>query len=84
MCWEDRAACRIEDAALFFPPEGERRAECELREIAAKAICAECPVRRQCLECAISANIRDGLWGGLSEAERRRERRDRARRRSAA
>jgi WhiB family transcriptional regulator, redox-sensing transcriptional regulator len=84
MSWEAHAACQDDVAALFFPPEGERRPERELREKAAKAICAACPVRRQCLECAMSANIRDGLWGGLSEDERRRERRNRARRGRAA
>jgi WhiB family transcriptional regulator, redox-sensing transcriptional regulator len=83
MSWEARAACRGEVAALFFGPEGERRPERELREKAAKAVCAACPVRRQCLECALSADIRDGIWGGLTEDERRRERRYR-RRRSAA
>lgn len=80
MRWEAHAACGDDVAALFFAPEGERRPERELRETAAKAICAECRVRRPCLECALGADIRDGVWGGLSEDERRRERRNRWRR----
>lgn len=82
MSWEANAACQGDIAELFFPPDGECRPERELREGAAKAICSACPVRRQCLECALSANIRDGLWGGRSEDERRWERRNRALRRS--
>jgi len=84
MSWEAHAACRGDAAALFFAPEGEQRAERELREKAAKAICAGCPVRRQCLSCALRADIRDGIWGGLTEDERRRLRRNPARRRSVA
>jgi WhiB family transcriptional regulator, redox-sensing transcriptional regulator len=84
MSWEGHAACQSEDAALFFAPDGEGRLERELRETAAKAICAACPVRGQCLECALNANIREGLWGGMNEDERRRERRSRAQRRIAA
>ena len=82
MSWEAHAACR-DVGALFFAPDGELGPQRELREQAAKAICAGCPVRRQCLECAMAAGIRDGLWGGLSEDERRRERRNRALRRAA-
>jgi WhiB family transcriptional regulator, redox-sensing transcriptional regulator len=84
MNWEARAACHGGVAALFFTPEGEHGHQRELRERAARAICAGCPVRRQCLESAMSADIRYGLWGGLSEDERRKERRNRARRHSAA
>ena len=84
MSWEARAACRGDVAALFFAPDGECRPERELREEAAKAICAACPVRRECLSCALSADIRDGIWGGLTEDERRGMRRNRARRRRVA
>ena len=84
MSWESRAACEGDVAELFFAPDRSRRPEREPRETAAKAICAACSVRRKCLEHDISANIRDGLWGGLSEHERRKERRNRARRCSAA
>ncbi len=83
MGWEAHAACRGDVAALFFAPDGERWPERELRETAAKAICTACIVRSQCLDCALSADIRDGVWGGLNEDERRRERRNRRRRRAA-
>lgn len=49
MSWEAQAACRGDVSALFFAPDGERRQERELREETAKAICAACGVRRQCL-----------------------------------
>ena len=84
MSWEAHAACQGDVAMLFFAPDGERGPERELREEAAKAFCAACPVRRQCLEFGLSAGIRDGIWGGVSAEERRREHRNRARRRSAA
>lgn len=84
MSWEAHAACKGDVAALFFALDGEPKPEREVREKAAKAICAACLVRRQCLEHAMSADIRDGLWGGLGEDERRRERRRRAERCGAA
>jgi WhiB family redox-sensing transcriptional regulator len=52
----------------------------------AKAVCAACPVREQCLEWAIATRQEDGVWGGLTDNERRRLRRRRrdAARRAAA
>jgi WhiB family redox-sensing transcriptional regulator len=77
--WQWRAACRGEDAALFFPPAREEgRDERLIRERQAKAICATCPVRVECLEYALRTREPYGIWGGLNEAERRyvlRERR---------
>jgi WhiB family redox-sensing transcriptional regulator len=49
----------------------ERREDRQLREARAKAICRECPVRRECLEHALSVGETHGIWGGLNEAERR-------------
>lgn len=70
--WRDRAACKGPQAAMFYPPlTFERRDEKATREAAAKAICARCPVRRECLDCAISTHEPHGIWGGLSECERR-------------
>lgn len=83
MNWEDHAACHGSVAALFFAPDAEHELQRELREEAAKLICVGCPVRSRCLESAMGADIRYGLWGGLTEAERRIERRRRARRRRA-
>ena len=72
--WRDDAACRGLDTNVFFPATDEEAAE-------AKAICATCPVREECLEFALLTRQDDGVWGGLTETERRRLRR---RRREAA
>jgi len=84
MCWQDRAACRGMDALLFFGPDNEPRAEREIREARAKAVCQLCPVRAQCLNYALRNSIKHGIWGGLNELERAPERRRRARRPDAA
>lgn len=71
--WQWRAACRGEDASLFFAPNHpEAKEEREHRERGAKAICATCPVRIECLEYAIRIREPHGIWGGLTEMERRR------------
>ena len=71
--WQLKAACRGPESALFFPPTTpERRDDREAREAQAKAICAECPVREDCLEYALRVREPHGIWGGLTEAERRR------------
>jgi len=70
--WQLRAACRGPESAMFFPPTyAERRDERDARESRAKAICAVCPVRRECLEYALRIGEQHGIWGGLTEAERR-------------
>lgn len=70
--WQLRAACRAPETRLFFPPTRvERRDEREDRERRAKAICATCPVRRECLEYALDIREPHGIWGGLNEVERR-------------
>jgi len=63
--WRQRAACRGVDADVFYPLSDEMAEE-------AKAICADCPVREACLEHALMTRERDGVWGGLTERERRR------------
>ncbi|MFP5322758.1 MAG: WhiB family transcriptional regulator [Acidimicrobiia bacterium] len=63
-------ACRGADPDLFFPDRGESLEP-------AKAVCAECVVRDECLEFALAAGERFGVWGGTSERERRRIRRQR-------
>ena len=71
--WRDRAACLdVGDPEVFFPTRGEDVS-------AAKAICAGCPVRLECLEFALERVIRQGVFGGMSEHERRLERRNRRR-----
>jgi WhiB family redox-sensing transcriptional regulator len=70
--WQLRAACRGPQATVFFPPSRpERREEKRHRELRAKAICATCPVRYDCLDYALGIREQHGIWGGLSEVERR-------------
>ena len=78
MSWQARAACAGLDAPLFFAPDGERPQEREIREAKAKAVCVLCPVRAQCLDYALGNSIKHGIWGGLNQEERARERRRRA------
>jgi WhiB family transcriptional regulator, redox-sensing transcriptional regulator len=82
--WQDEAACRDQDIIMFFGPDGERQPERDLREARSKALCADCPVRVDCLNYALSRPEKYGVWGGLSEEERAAERRRRMRRASAA
>ena len=68
--WQLEAACRGTDSEVFFHPERERGEARERREVAAKAICAACPVRQQCLEHSLAVREPYGVWGGLTEHER--------------
>lgn len=68
--WRLRAACRSVDSAVFFSPDAERGRAREAREARAKAICARCPVIRECAAYALTAGERYGVWGGLSEQDR--------------
>ena len=71
--WQVKAACRGPQAAVFFPPTSfERKDEKLDRERRAKAICATCAVRRPCLDYAVRIREPHGIWGGLSEGERKR------------
>jgi WhiB family redox-sensing transcriptional regulator len=70
--WRFDAACRGEDSSLFFAPNYfERREEKDARERQAKAICARCIVREDCLEYALNIRETHGVWGGCNEQERR-------------
>ena len=70
--WHLRAACRGPESAMFFPPSTpERRDEREARELHAKHICTQCGVREDCLAFALRVREPHGIWGGLTEAERR-------------
>ena len=63
--WQERALCAQTDPEAFFPEKGGSTRE-------AKRICLGCEVRDACLEYALAHDERFGIWGGLSERERRR------------
>lgn len=63
--WQDRALCAQTDPEAFFPEKGGSTRE-------AKRVCRSCEVRAECLEYALAHDERFGIWGGLSERERRR------------
>lgn len=63
--WQERALCAQTDPEAFFPEKGGSTRE-------AKRICLGCEVRAECLEFALARDERFGIWGGLSERERRR------------
>lgn len=71
MHWQEHAACRGEDPELFFPastsgPDHERQIR------AAKAVCELCTVRFECLQDAMGRHAQDGIWGGMTDVERKR------------
>ena len=68
--WQARANCMGVDPELFFPERGSSTRE-------AKEVCRGCVVRGDCLEFAIANSEKFGIWGGMSERERRRVRRAR-------
>ena len=73
--WWTRAACASADPELFFPISEWGPG---LRQAArAKAICARCPIQRECLRYALAVGSIQGVWGGMTEEERRRLQRSR-------
>ena len=66
--WRTYAACRFCSPDLFFPAGTTGAAEHEI--VAAKAVCAECPVQSQCLRFALRTGQAYGIWGGTTEDER--------------
>lgn len=77
--WRDDAECRRHDPDLWFAVGHSPGWQAKTEE--AKSICGRCPVRSVCLEWALSTGQQAGVWGGLTEAERRtlfRDRFDRA------
>jgi WhiB family redox-sensing transcriptional regulator len=65
LSWQDKALCAQTDPEAFFPEKGGSTRE-------AKRICVSCEVKQECLEYALMQDERFGIWGGLSERERRR------------
>lgn len=75
--WLTYGACRHEDPELFFPITA--RGPSSRQILAAKAVCARCPVQRECLSYALQDRHSSGIWGGTTEEERQAMRRARAR-----
>ncbi|MCH2426657.1 MAG: WhiB family transcriptional regulator [Acidimicrobiales bacterium] len=75
--WKDYSNCLGVDPDLFFPERGASTRE-------AKEVCRSCVVQNDCLEYALQNGEKFGIWGGMSERERRRIRRQRALERQAA
>ncbi|MGO1838571.1 MAG: WhiB family transcriptional regulator [Candidatus Microbacterium stercoravium] len=69
LSWQAEALCAQTDPEAFFPEKGGSTRD-------AKRICESCDVRAQCLEYALANDERFGIWGGLSERERRRLKRE--------
>lgn len=65
LTWQERALCAQTDPEAFFPEKGGSTRE-------AKRVCLTCEVRAECLEYALGHDERFGIWGGLSERERRK------------
>jgi WhiB family transcriptional regulator, redox-sensing transcriptional regulator len=63
--WRDEAACLGLDATVFYPADDDEADD-------ARAVCAQCAVRVQCLEYALERREKDGVWGGATERDRRR------------
>jgi len=63
--WQERALCSQTDPEAFFPEKGSSTRE-------AKRTCTRCEVRDECLEYAVSRNEKFGIWGGLTERQRRK------------
>ncbi len=73
--WQDEAACKGMDAEIFYPnTDGKDADEQATDALEAKLVCFACPVRTECLAAAMSSSPPEahGVWGGLTEAERRR------------
>lgn len=71
--WSERALCSQIHADVFFPERDDDDATPRAEKVStAKAVCALCPVRAQCLQAALDSNERFGVWGGLTTHERDR------------
>jgi WhiB family redox-sensing transcriptional regulator len=82
MDWRHHAACRDEDPELFFPIGNTGPALLQIDE--AKRVCQRCAVMELCLQWALESGQDSGVWGGMSEDERRAVKRRSARIRARA
>lgn len=80
MDWRKRGKCKNEDPELFFPVGTSGPALLQIAE--AKTVCRRCPVVTECLTWALESGQDAGVWGGMSEDERRALRRRNARTRA--
>jgi WhiB family redox-sensing transcriptional regulator len=69
--WQLYGNCRGLDSEIFFHPDGERGRARAARAHQAKRICRECPVQAECREYALAVGEPYGVWGGMTEEERR-------------
>lgn len=70
--WYHEAACRGPNQQIFYPPvRSERRSDKRAREERAKQICAGCKVLSECRSHAMSSQEQHGIWGGMTERERK-------------
>lgn len=69
--WQLKGSCQGLNSSVFFHPDGERGSARSRRADRAKAICQRCPVLEQCRRHALAAREPYGVWGGLTEEERR-------------
>lgn len=69
--WQLDAACQGLNSSVFFHPDGERGSARARRASRAKAVCQRCPVIEQCRQHALATREPYGVWGGLTEEERR-------------
>ena len=74
--WRNQARCAEVDSEIFFPEKGGSTRE-------AKKVCTGCEVRAECLQSALDGRELHGIWGGLSDRERRRLLRDQGRKAAA-
>ena len=77
MDWRHKAVCRDEDPELFFPVGNSGPALAQIAD--AKLVCNRCPVTTECLSWALDSGQDAGVWGGMSEDERRALKRRNAR-----
>jgi WhiB family redox-sensing transcriptional regulator len=68
--WQLEGACREADPRIFFHPDGERGPARVKRDAAALAVCARCPVIRECRQHGLAVKEPYGVWGGLTEDDR--------------
>lgn len=69
--WRNKAACANTNTDQFFPRKG-KEAQTQNVISAARLVCAVCPVRKECLEFAVTNSIMYGIWGGLTREERKK------------